>query len=175
MVKVQKLTNESLARLACQYTIHSQMETNISMFRLYQMGHSPIRTQKFLVELIGVPHSVAMHLVRHTVGIEHFIQTFRPDRGASVEQTRATPQNHMFICNAESLINMARKRLCFKTSPETNKVMFEIRNEVDEVDPDLAYHMVPECVYRGRICHEAKMCGKVPHVRHISDMGDGFV
>ena len=175
MVNVTKLTNEELARLACQYTIHSQSKTAITLFRLYQMGHSPIRTQKFLVELIGIPHSVAMHLVRHTVGIEHFIQTYRPDRGAEVEQTRSTPQNHMFICNAESLINMARKRLCFKTAPETCKVMHEVKHGVGSLDPDLEYHMVPECIYRGRICHEHIMCGKVPHVTHINDMGVGYV
>lgn len=61
--------------------------------------------------------------------------------------------------NAEALMNMAHKRLCAKASKETRDVVAMIRDKVSEVDPDLAKHMVPQCIYRGGICPEYSSCG----------------
>lgn len=72
---------------------------------------------------------------------------------------RHTPTDLMCIINAEALMNMAHKRLCSKASEETRQVVDAIKAEVDKVDPDLAAHMVPQCIYRGGICPEAKPCG----------------
>lgn len=72
---------------------------------------------------------------------------------------RYTPVDLAFIANAESLMNMAHKRLCFKASAETRAVMLNIRDEIEKADPDLAMHMIPQCIYRGDICSEPKSCG----------------
>jgi hypothetical protein len=66
---------------------------------------------------------------------------------------------------------MANKRLCYKASPETRDVMIMIKNEIDRVDPDLSYYMVPQCVYRGGICPEPRPCGnyKVRRFKGIED------
>ena len=50
-ITVTKLTTPDLARLACQYTMHSHAASSITMDRLYAMEHSPIRTQIFAVEM----------------------------------------------------------------------------------------------------------------------------
>ena len=62
--------------------------------------------------------------------------------------------------NAEEIINISKVRLCGKASAETREVWQEVVNELRRgVDPDLAMHCVPTCVYRGGICPEPKSCG----------------
>ena len=83
------------------------------------------------------------------------------------EFDRYAPTDLSFIINAEALINMAHKRLCSKASLETRKLMGMIKHEIEEVDPALAKHLVPMCVYRGGICSEPKSCG-------YTDQGKGY-
>ena len=337
-ISATKLTTPDLARIACQYTMHSHAASAITMDRLYAMEHSPIRTQLFAVEMVGIPTFVSVHLTRHKIGVEHWVQTNREDRlkksddslgnykGLTAEyfkerfaykdgrlfwkshrrpgligkeagdihrkkdstsqytrvridgeslcrhvvvfmmhhghrphivdhingdkvddrienlrpasrsqnntnskpytdtglkgvsfwgkKFRATisldgakkhigmfdtaeeaarayddealryfgefayfnfrdksvhrwiPVNHLMIANAQALINMARKRLCHKASPETRDVMEKIRTAIGGVDPALGNVMVPECYYRGFICHERAMCGQMANVKH---------
>lgn len=49
--------------------------------------------------------------------------------------------------------------------------MEQIRAAIRDSDPDLASVMVPECYYRGFICHERKPCGKMPNVKHYLETG----
>lgn len=72
---------------------------------------------------------------------------------------RYAPTDLAFIANAEALINMAHKRLCAKASLETREIFGQICELVEEQDPDLYKHLVPQCVYRGGICPEPKGCG----------------
>lgn len=72
---------------------------------------------------------------------------------------RYAPTDIAFIINAEALINMAHKRLCEKASSETRDLMTKIALEVSIADPELAEHLVPQCVFRGGICSEPKTCG----------------
>lgn len=160
-ISVEKLTNVDLARRACQFTIHSHADSMISLGKLYRCEHSPMRTQMFWVEMKGIPNFVSVHFVRHKIGVEHYVQTMRNDRGAGEVANRLTPTNHAMFINAAALVSMARKRLCTKAHTETRAVMDAIRAEVAEVDRDLADYMVPECVYRGNVCHELKPCGRL--------------
>lgn len=72
---------------------------------------------------------------------------------------RYAPTDLAFIINAEALINMAHKRLCAKASPETREIFGQICELVEEQDPDLYKHLVPQCMYRGGICPEPNGCG----------------
>lgn len=83
------------------------------------------------------------------------------------EFDRYAPTDLSFIINAEALMNMAHKRLCSKASPETRKLMGMIKHEIEVVDPALAKHLVPMCVYRGGICPEPNSCG-------YTDQGKGY-
>lgn len=73
---------------------------------------------------------------------------------------RYAPTDLWCDINAEALINMAHKRICGKASKETIEVVATIRDKVAEVDPDLAKHMVSQCIYRG-VCPETKSCGYI--------------
>lgn len=154
-VKITKLTNEDLLRLACSFTINAQSKMTLS--RIYSCEHSPMRTQLFTIEMYGIPTFVSVHLVRHKHGVEHFVKSNRDDRNG-VMADRLTPVNHLMLINAQALVNMARKRLCFQAHTETTKLMTLIREEMKLVDPALAHVMVPECLYRNA-CHELKPCG----------------
>jgi hypothetical protein len=154
-IVVEKITDETLMRRACSFTINA--ESKMSLRRIYQCEHSPMRTQMFVVEMYDIPTFVSVHLVRHKYGVEHFVKSNRDDR-KGVMADRLTPVNHMMMLNAQALINMARKRLCFQAHGETIKVMTLIRDGVARVDPDLAAAMVPECIYRNG-CYELRSCG----------------
>ena len=160
-VTVEKLTNGDLARRACQYTLHSHAETKIPLRKLYCSEHSPARTQIFWIELDGIPSYVSTHLVRHKIGVEHYVTTNRLDRGATVVADRNTPVNHAMLCNAQALINMSRKRLCNNADAVTRRVMSYIKEAISEADPDLAEFMVIDCEYRGYCC-EVRTCGYYP-------------
>ena len=72
---------------------------------------------------------------------------------------RYAPQSVALLLNAEEIINISKARLCSKASPETREVWQEVVNKIREIDPDLAKHCVPQCMYRGGICPEPKGCG----------------
>lgn len=157
-IKIEKLTNHELMNKAFNTTV--RFDSKVSLENAYKMMHSPIRTQEFLIQLIDIPTFVSVHLVRHKIGVEHFVLTNRNDRGGVVAN-RNTPVNHTMKINAESLITLARKRLCFKSHIETVKVMSLIKKEIKLIDPALYKFMVPDCVFRNGICAEGRFtCGK---------------
>jgi len=156
-IKVTKLTDKSLLDKACSFTVGKDVDVQ-SMHKFYKSEHSPIRTQIFCVEMYDIPSFVSVHLVRHHVGIEHFVKSNRTDRGGKEDVDRYSPVNHMMICNAQSLINMARKRLCTQASKETREVFEEIKNRVAEKDVALSSCMLPECGYKNGYCNEFSTC-----------------
>lgn len=72
---------------------------------------------------------------------------------------RYTPVNLGLLINAQSLIDMAKLRLCLQAAPETRQVFNDLRAEIAKVDPELANMMVRKCVYRGGLCGESRCCG----------------
>lgn len=156
-ITVTKITDKALLDLACSYTANKKVSVK-NMKAFYLSEHSPIRTQLFLIEMKDIPTFVSVHLVRHNIGVLHFVKSNRTDRGGDSNADRNTPVNHMMIANAQALINMARKRLCSKASTETQEIMETIARKVYEVDVDLALCMLPECEYRGG-CTEMSSCG----------------
>ena len=160
-IYIEKLTNVDLMRRACKFTTHGQVDSMMSLDKIYRCEHSPLRTQMFWIEMLGIPTSVSVHLVRHKIGVEHFVQTMREDRGAQTVADRNTPVNHAMLINAQEVINIARRRLCMAAHPKTRLTVEHIKDHMKVVDLDLARYMVPECVYRGDVCHELRPCGKM--------------
>lgn len=164
-ITVKKLTDEKLMQRACQFTINK--ETGIGLEKIYRCEHSPMRTQMFWVEMFDIPTFVSVHLVRHKIGVEHFVKSNREDRlGYTGDGGRNHPVNHAMLINAEALITMARKRLCKKAHPKTVEVMEAIRQAVGDEDLELYKRMVKNCVYRGG-CYELVSCGSPKHKEAI--------
>ena len=92
--------------------------------------------------------------------MEHFVQTQRTDR-TGVDRD-ALPQgalvNHTMRINAQAVINISRKRLCGKASPETREAWLMVLKAIWDKEPELYSVCVPNCVYRG-FCPEMDGCG----------------
>ena len=155
-IKVEKILTKELVDLACSYTADKEVIIK-DMESFYRSEHSPIRTQLFLVRMDGIPTYASVHFTRHHIGIEHFVKS---NRNTDEIITRDTPVNHLMFLNAQSLINISRKRLCAKADKLVVDIMYKIREKVNDVDPELARNMLPECKYRG-FCPEMKSCKKV--------------
>lgn len=148
-----KLTDETLMRTACDFTRDPEAPpSRMTLEKIYQCEHSPMRTQLFWIEMYQIPTFVSVHLVRHNVGVTHYVQSKR-DQLAD----RNTPINHAMIINAQALVNMSRKRLCRKSADETRHVWETVKNEIEKIDSALSEVMVAECIYRGE-CNELINC-----------------
>jgi len=126
--------------------------------------HSPIRALLFEINLYNLPYYVSTHLVRHKLGVEHFVTTQRTDR-TGVERSEL-PQgalvNHKMIINSQALITTSRKRLCSMADKETIKVWRKVKEKISEIEKELAECMVRECSYRN-FCPEFVSCTACDH------------
>ncbi|MFA7287345.1 MAG: hypothetical protein WC055_00550 [Melioribacteraceae bacterium] len=169
-VIITKHTDIEEAHSCIESTMGAEFVAKSTLKQIYSWEHSITRSQIFSVQLINIPTFVSVHLVRH-VTTTPFVRSKRIDRGGDGTEDRFTPVNHRLIANAESILHIARKRLCYKASKETRDVVLALREEMKSIDPDLAYYMVPNCIYRGFICPEPKPCGnyKVRRFKGIED------
>jgi len=125
--------------------------------------HSPIRRMKFYWRWCGLKSWVSVHMVRHKIGIEHWVSTQRPDRTDAQDKNRdklsqGALVNHACEADAQALINISRKRLCNCTTTETRNAWKLVKEVVAKTEPELASCMVKECIYRG-FCPEMFSCG----------------
>lgn len=124
--------------------------------------HSPIRKIRFSWKWVDLKSWVSVHIVRHWLGITHWVSTQRTDRTGIDRDDLPQSALVMHECeaNAQALINISRRRLCGQASPETQQAWRAVKAEVEKYDPILASVMVPECIYRG-FCpeFEDKCCG----------------
>lgn len=124
--------------------------------------HSPIRRMKFYWRWVNLKSWVSVHIVRHKIGIEHWVSTQRSDR-TGIDRDNL-PQsalvNHACEADAQALINISRKRLCSCAARETREAWQAVKDKVAEKEPELASCMVRECIYRG-FCPEMSSCGYV--------------
>lgn len=67
-----------------------------------------------------------------------------------------------FYVNAQTLVNISRKRLCACASKETREAWQMVKDLMQEIDPAVAHCMVRQCVYRG-FCPEMRPACKHDH------------
>jgi hypothetical protein len=169
-VKITKLTSWTdvlnVARTTVSKTAANKEPSDSFKRQMLASEHSPIRALMFKVDLIDIPYWVSVHIVRHKIGVEHFVSTQRTDRTGEDRTTKPqdAPVNHTMILNAQAILTMSRRRLCGMASPETRRVWQAVRAAIEAVDPILAGFMQPMCFYRGGVCHEANGCGLRPRI-----------
>lgn len=129
--------------------------------------HSQIKLVEYTIKFESLKQWIGVHLLRH-MWVLPFIHSQRDDRRELQVPRDELPQGSLndqdFVVNAQTLINMARKRMCNCSHKETKEAFMAIREEMYTVDPEMAAVMVPNCIYRG-FCPEVKCCGFVntPH------------
>ena len=122
--------------------------------------HSPIR-RLFFSFYMEVPYWVSVHFCRH-VHAQPYVQTQRNDRQEKYDRNKApqdSPVKMILDMNAEELITIMHKRLCWQASPETREVTVLMREAVLAKCPEFSDVLVPNCVYRNGYCTEYKPCG----------------
>ena len=130
---------------------------------LLKARHSPIREMIFRFRITDLPYWVSVHLVRHHVGFNPYVQSQRNDRQDKYDRTKApqdAPVMMRISLNAEALLSLANKRLCMKASPETRAVVHEMCRLVEERCPEFAGLFEPMCERNGGVCYEIDGCGK---------------
>ena len=120
--------------------------------------HSPIRDLAVKWRWLGIPHWVAVHWVRHK--FEKFVQSQRGDRTGVPRSklSQAEPQDFVGEANVQQLIDVWRKRLCYKCSRETRRLAEDFKRALQERLPEVSAVLVPNCVYRCG-CPEPTSCG----------------
>lgn len=133
--------------------------------RILILEHSPVRTVEYILHFDNIRQWVTVHLVRHWLGFIPFVHSQRQDRRVLNCERDELPQGELndmdVFINAISLINVSKKRLCRKASPETRHAWELVKEEMQKVDPEMAGVMVPECVYRGFCPFYEESCGYV--------------
>lgn len=129
--------------------------------------HSPIRLLEYDFTWSDIRQWVTAHFVRHHEGCEKFVHTQRTDinellKGLNRDELPQGLLNDMdMTCNAQSFINISRKRRCMCASKETRQAWEAVMAYLKEVDPILESKCVPECVYRGFCPEFDRSCGYV--------------
>lgn len=129
-------------------------------YKMLKAEHSPIRTLMFTIRLT-IPYFVSTHLVRHKIGVEHYVQSQRNDRQSEYDRELA-PQNamvtHIIDVNAEQVMFMMRRRLCGQADATTRFVMTHVCLEIIKTNPEFKQFLKPMCEYRHE-CPEFISCG----------------
>ena len=76
------------------------------------------------------------------------------------QKPQNAPINMWLVANAEELMTIANKRLCFKASQETRQIVQAMCKLAEEATPELHGLLVPLCEYCGGVCHEMEPCGR---------------
>ena len=157
--------------------------------------HSPIKLVEYLISFKDLRQWVGVHLLRH----EHmlpFIHSQRVDRREDIDSLtervmsiieedvksdesfnkrdylfQGEPNDQDFVVNAQTLINISKKRLCNCASKETRDAWKAVQDAIREFDPVMASFMVPSCVYRG-FCPEKDSCGYWKTKKFNKDVND---
>ena len=66
---------------------------------------------------------------------------------------QGTQNDYDLYLNAQTFVNISRKRLCSCASKETRNVWQLVKDTMKDVDPAVYHCMVRQCVYRG-VCIE---------------------
>jgi hypothetical protein len=122
--------------------------------------HSNIRFLNFHWRWTDLPSWVSVHMVRHSIGINHFVTTQRTDRTGINRDTlpQGSLVTHEVVCNVQAIINISRLRMCKQASKETIEAWEMVVKEIDKVEPLISNMCVPKCVAYG-FCPEMKPCG----------------
>ena len=153
----QEIKNSTMTTIGKKTGSYPEKDWKI---KLLISEHSPITKLKISWKWESIKSWVSVHFVRHKFGIDHWISTRRTDR-TGIDRNELRQDElvvHEFEANAQSIINISRKRMCFQASKETRAAWKEFLDELEKKEPELRLCCVPEGIYRGG-CPEFKNCG----------------
>jgi thymidylate synthase ThyX len=164
-VKVTNETGWKRAMNAARRTVgkeplDKEPSENFKLMSLFA-EHSQIKLVEYLISFKALRQWVGVHILRHPFVLP-FIHSQRADRRELDVPRDELPQGSLndqdFVMNAQTLINVSRKRLCACASKETREAWKAVKDEIAKTEPNMAAVMVPNCIYRG-FCPERDSCG----------------
>lgn len=164
-VKVTNETGWKRAMNAARRTVgkeplDKEPSDNFKLMSLFA-EHSQIKLVEYLISFKNLRQWVGVHILRHPFVLP-FIHSQRGDRRQLDVPRDELPQGSLndqdFVMNAQTLINVSRKRLCSCASKETREAWKAVKDEIAKTEPNMAAVMVPNCIYRG-FCPERESCG----------------
>lgn len=160
--------------------------------------HSPIKLVEYCIAFSQLRQWVGVHFLRHEHTIPQ-IHTQRNDRRDLLEEypyikheldtleeeVKNDPDfnprdllhqgelnDQDFYVNAQTLINISRRRLCNTASKETVQAWRAVKDAIAEFDPVMASFMVPNCIYRGFCPSGKRCCGFVKTKKYYKELKD---
>lgn len=122
--------------------------------------HSPIRLLEIDWTWDKIPYWVSTEWSRHK--FEKFISTQRDDRTKANIPRGKKPQDSLVnfdgYANAQNLIDVFRKRLCYQATNEARGLAEDLKKELYLEEQELSNVLVPNCIYRAG-CPEFTTCG----------------
>lgn len=134
---------------------------------ILEARHSPIRILTYSFLIIGIPYCTSTHFARH-VHAQPYIRSQRNDRQDAYDRNKApqdAPVNMIYDVNAEELMAIANKRLCYMADENTRRVTRMMCELAIEATPELKGLLVPMCIYCGGVCHEMHPCKEMERYR----------
>ena len=130
-------------------------------------NHSTLRSIKFRM-VADAPKSVVMQVIRATKGHpQPEVQSSRPDWNDGKERSSDPYEQKLFMQDhtAESFVEMAKQRLCWRTESKTRDFMREavdtLKKSCDPFLVAVGYCCKPYCEWYG-FCPELKGCNYKP-------------
>ena len=135
--------------------------------RIVLAAHSPIYSMFYQIDWTGLPRWIADEFVRHHVGATPYMSSQRPDRSpggkSRSELTQEDPVNLTMVLNAQSFLDISRKRLCRQAAAGAREAWRRTLDALRDIgETELYDHCVPECVHQGGFCPEMRCCGLCP-------------
>ena len=137
--------------------------TDEFIHKILRARHSPAKEIVFKFVLRDVPYWVSVHLVRHNIGVNWYVESQRNDRQNKYDRNSArqdTPITMRCTVNALELMHIANMRLCSKASKETHDLVQTMCFLVENEFPAIKGLLVPMCEYQGGRCDEINTCGR---------------
>lgn len=118
---------------------------------LTKARHSPLRDVMFSLKITSIPRFLADELVRHGIGTNWKMGTWREDRISKPRSEQKMDDRTNLKCNlnAEAFINISERRLCIGcASPHIVKLWQRVIFTLSVTEPELAFYCVPNCICR---------------------------
>lgn len=130
--------------------------------KIVQSEHSPIRSLVFKFD-IEAPYWVLNELrTHHTGNTEMWMESSRNDRQSGFDRNDA-PQGMLRRCywqtNLQTLMDIAKVRLCQNASSEMRVLVRMLCHEVEEEYPWTKGMFAPKCAWSNGECREFQPCG----------------
>lgn len=148
-------------------------------YKMLLSPHSSSRAVKYRVYIEDIPYYAHVYLIRHSIGFEPHVFSQRDDYGVLEktdrdERPQGFPVPMLFDANAQAILNIAQKRLCYKSHRVVQEVMEKLKcslvYEGDVYDRLLGNLMQRPCSWWKGYCPEPKPCGRVCGVKPLTEV-----